>query len=239
MAEKLPLKLVDIGSGLGELREFAATDTLSWSKVSSTPTTLAGYGITDGATLPGLTASVTELNYTDGVTSAIQTQFTGKLSLTGGTMTGALTLQAGSVLEAGRYIDFHYDSALDHDVRLETSDAATTGAGILTLTASGGFVCTGNITAYSDIRLKENIELIPDALAKACSLRGVTFDRVDTGLRQCGLIAQEVQKVLPEAVMVGADENETLAVAYGNIVGLLVEAIKELKAEIDELKGGQ
>ena len=51
------------------------------------------------------------------------------------------------------------------------------------------------------------------------------------------MIAQEVQAVLPEAVVVGSDENETLSVAYGNMVGLLIEAIKELKAEIDILKG--
>ena len=54
------------------------------------------------------------------------------------------------------------------------------------------------------------------------------------GARQTGVVAQEVQKVLPEAVM---DNGEALAVAYGNMVGLLIEAIKELKSEVDQLKG--
>ena len=68
-------------------------------------------------------------------------------------------------------------------------------------------------------------------------LRGVTYDRIDKGMaRQTGVIAQEVQAVLPEAVTVAEDEMKTLSVTYGNMVGLLIEAIKELKAEEDALK---
>ena len=68
------------------------------------------------------------------------------------------------------------------------------------------------------------------------SINGVTFNRTDLNLgrKQTGLIAQELQKVLPEAVIETSDG--TLAVAYGNVVGLLVEAIKELKSEIEVLK---
>ena len=100
---------------------------------------------------------------------------------------------------------------------------------------SGNTVSTGNVTAYSDIRLKKDIELIPNALDKVLALRGVTYERIDSGERQTGVIAQEVQAVLPEAVMEGNDEDKTLSVAYGNLVGLLIEAIKELKAEVEEL----
>ena len=71
---------------------------------------------------------------------------------------------------------------------------------------------------------------------KVSSLTGYTFDRIDTGESQTGLIAQDVLKVLPEAV--GCAEDGTLTLAYGNLVGLLVEAIKELKGEIEELKRG-
>ena len=63
---------------------------------------------------------------------------------------------------------------------------------------------------------------------------GYTYTRKDTGARQTGVVAQEVQEVLPEAVM---DNGDRLSVAYGNMVGLLIEAIKELKAEVDQLKG--
>ena len=104
---------------------------------------------------------------------------------------------------------------------------------------------SGNVTAYSDIRVKENIEHIPNALDKVCQLNGYTFDRTDvtfddqgqpeTPYRQTGVIAQEVLKVLPEAVM--GDEDGHYSVAYGNMVGLLIEAVKELKAEVEELKG--
>jgi hypothetical protein len=104
---------------------------------------------------------------------------------------------------------------------------------------------SGNVTAYSDIRVKTNIEHIPDALSKVCELNGYTFDRTDvtfdengvpdTPPRQTGVIAQEVLEVLPEAVI--GDEEGHYSVAYGNMVGILIEAIKELKNEIETLKG--
>ena len=103
------------------------------------------------------------------------------------------------------------------------------------LDARGDVTSTGEITAYSDIRLKTNIELIPDALGKVLQLRGVTFTRIDSGIHATGLIAQEVQKVLPQAVK-EAPEGDILTVNYGSMVGLLVESIKDLKAELDAVK---
>jgi hypothetical protein len=100
---------------------------------------------------------------------------------------------------------------------------------------------SGNVTAYSDRRVKTNIEPIENALEKVEQLGGYTFDRVDvenedgTPVRQTGVIAQEVQAVLPEAVM-QTGEDEHLSVAYGNMVGLLIEAVKELKTEVADLK---
>jgi hypothetical protein len=99
---------------------------------------------------------------------------------------------------------------------------------------TGDFTSPGNVTAYSDARLKTNVQTITDALHTVTQLRGVTFDKNDrAGL---GVIAQEVREILPELVAEGMDENKTLSVAYGNMVGLLIEAIKELKAEVDELR---
>jgi hypothetical protein len=104
------------------------------------------------------------------------------------------------------------------------------------LHVNGDITATGNVTAYSDIRLKDNIEKIDDALSKVSLLSGYTFDRTDVDTpRQTGVISQEVQAVLPEAVT--ETDDGTLTVAYGNMMGLMIEAIKELKAEIDELKG--
>ena len=103
---------------------------------------------------------------------------------------------------------------------------------------------SGDVTAYSDIRVKTNLERIPDALEKVQKLNGYTFDRTDVKYddegnptvpaRQTGVVAQEVLEVLPEAVR--GSEEEHYSVSYGNMVGLLIEAIKDLKAEIDELK---
>ena len=99
----------------------------------------------------------------------------------------------------------------------------------------GNILASGNITAFSDIKLKDNIEVIPNALDKVVQIRGVTFDRIDEEVpRQSGVIAQEVEKVLPEVVITNKDGIKS--VAYGNLVGLLIESIKELKVEVNELK---
>ena len=105
-----------------------------------------------------------------------------------------------------------------------------------------GIWTTGNITAYSDISVKTNLERIPDALSKVCQINGYTYDRTDyepdsEGImpetRQAGVVAQEVEKVLPEVV---SGEEGNKAVAYGNMVSLLIEAIKEQQGQIEDLK---
>ncbi len=91
---------------------------------------------------------------------------------------------------------------------------------------------SGNVTAYSDIRLKTDLIKIPDALNKVTSLNGYTYTRTDTGVRQTGVIAQELIEVLPEAV---STAGEHMSVAYGNMAGLLIEAIKELNEKVTVL----
>tara|TARA_R110000737_G_scaffold155920_1_gene184704 strand:- start:1092 stop:2789 length:1698 start_codon:yes stop_codon:yes gene_type:complete len=103
-----------------------------------------------------------------------------------------------------------------------------------TFNDNGSFTASGNITAYSDERLKSDIVTIPNALETVCKLRGVNF--IKDGEASTGVIAQEVQKVIPEVVLQG---DEYLSVAYGNLVGVLIEAVKELKAEVETLKKGQ
>ena len=103
-------------------------------------------------------------------------------------------------------------------------------------TTSTGITVTGDVNSTSDIRAKKNIETIEGALEKVSLLRGVTFDwDNDVEERATGVIAQDVEKVLPEAVRDNA-ETGFKSVAYGNMVGLLVEAIKEQQTQIDELK---
>ena len=112
----------------------------------------------------------------------------------------------------------------------------------MSLDSSGNLVASGNITAYgspSDIKLKENIEVIDNALDKVKQLKGITYDLKSDGNRLTGLVAQDLEKVLPEAVYTAKnlEDEEHLAIRYGNTVGLLVEAIKELEARVKELEG--
>jgi len=122
------------------------------------------------------------------------------------------------------------------------SDAGGTMTG--SLAVSGSISATGNVTAYgstSDRRVKKDVEVIENALSKVNALTGYTFLYNNSTERLTGVMAQEVQAVLPEAVyeseavLEGTDEH-ILAVRHGNMVGLLIEAIKELSAEVDLLK---
>ena len=99
--------------------------------------------------------------------------------------------------------------------------------------AQGPILSTANITAFSDIRSKENISTIENGLSKTLTLNGVLYTDKETQQRRTGLIAQDVLAVLPEAVHTTADGYYSLA--YGNLVGLLVQAIKELNAKVDSL----
>ena len=175
-------------------------------------------GCPQSSTAPTVAASLTRKDYVDG-------QVATRLPLAGGTLTGNLTIPNRMFLSVGPFSVY----------------SEATSAGMLIndgwgyyVDTSGNLNVTGNVTAYSDIRLKTDLVKIPDALNKVEQLTGYTYQRIDTKERQTGLVAQDVQKVLPEAVL--ASEDGTLALAYGNLVGLLVEAIKELKAEVKELR---
>jgi hypothetical protein len=101
---------------------------------------------------------------------------------------------------------------------------------------SGNLTMLGNITAYSDIRKKKDITTIENALDMVSRMRGVRFRRIDTDQAGVGVIAQEMLEVLPEVVQQGIGNDDTMSVAYGNIVGVLIEAIKEQQAHINKLE---
>lgn len=120
-----------------------------------------------------------------------------------------------------------------------TSGIATTATTILTLTEStatvNGTLSATNVNSSSDVSLKDNITTIPNALDKVLEMRGVEYDRNDLdGQHQIGVIAQEIEKVIPEVV--SQDETSGLkSVSYGNITAVLIESVKELSSKVDEL----
>jgi len=213
-----------------------------------TPRTLAYTDHAAGSLTPGFTITLTggasgqsalfngAGNVNIPVTSANDNT---KVPLAGGTMTGNLVMNAPVIwttpVSGGQNIGISHDS--NDKLNFGKFSAANAWQGtLMTLDKVGTLLSIGNVGAFSDARLKTNVEIIPDALNKVCSLRGVTYDRIDTKQRQTGVIAQEVREVLPEAVMEGDDDNKTLSVAYGNMAGLFIEAFKEMRAEIDTLK---
>ena len=111
---------------------------------------------------------------------------------------------------------------------------------------SGNVTATGNVTAYSDIRLKEDIEPIEGALERVGKLQGVEYTRKSTGKREIGFVAQSVIEHEPSLVDImdtstaHTDEafSDLHVMKYQNTVALLVEAVKELKAEVAELRAG-
>ena len=144
------------------------------------------------------------------------------------------------------YVSNGGNKTYHHDVSLNTSTYFTGGS---TKTVeidgdTGNAIFSGDVTTYgsaSDERLKENIEPIDNALAKVLEINGYTFNYKDNPEKRLpGVIAQEIEKVLPEVVYnadnVNGDEEEYKAVRYAHVVPLLIEAIKELTGKVNDLE---
>ena len=129
--------------------------------------------------------------------------------------------------------DFVIQSLIsDKDMIFKGNDSGSVITALtLDMSAAGAATFNNDVTAFSDERLKTDIKTIDNALSKVCDMRGVYFNR--DGAAGTGVIAQEIQNILPEVVH---DKQEYLSVAYGNMVGVLIEAIKELKKEVETLK---
>ena len=190
--------------------------------------------------------------YHDGSNSYIKDNGTGNLFYRGGTQTfqNAAGSKTMMVLNAANSVDLHYNNTK----KFETTNAGVTITGSLyvsgsygsdlgAISASGDIVADGDIIAYnaSDKNLKDNIQVIKGSLNKIGDIRGVEFDWNDKspGWAQerghdVGVIAQEVQKVVPEIVV--ERKNGYLGVDYKRLVPLLIESIKELKEEVEILK---
>ena len=101
---------------------------------------------------------------------------------------------------------------------------------------SGNFTVRGTVNAQSDISSKKNIVQITDHFKILDGIRGVRFNWIENDKPSAGLIAQEVQEVIPELIH---KEGEKLSLNYNGMIGVLVEAVKELKAEIEKLKAAK
>ena len=233
---------------------ITGTSVSAGSGTISTSGSVAGgtlYGVLAGSnTISGSSLSLsTALSIANGGTGATTAQ-TAINALVGGTATSGYYLRGNGTnvvmagISAGDVPTLN-QSTTGSAGSLSTSFTADyilygTGTGVpafssnLTFT-SNILTCSNDVVAYSDRNIKTDIEPILDALSKVSRIGGYTFTRTDVQSgRRTGVIAQEVREVLPEAVY--ETENGTLTVAYGNMVGLLIEAIKELREEVLELK---
>jgi len=106
----------------------------------------------------------------------------------------------------------------------------------LQMDMSGNLTMAGDVTAFSDARVKTNVKTIENALDKTLALRGVSYNRTDSDdtKTKIGVIAQETLEVVPEVV--NQDNSGMYNVSYGNMAALFIEAIKEQQAQIEELK---
>ena len=189
----------DDASNLDQFIRSGGSDTLliaSPTEIDITATTIDMNGnldVSGSITLGGtaITSTAAELNILDGVTSTAS-----ELNLVDGITAGTVSASKAVIVDSNKDI-----------------------SGFRNISNTGTITASGDITAFSDERLKSDIETIDNALDKVMNMRGVSYTKqAEKGI---GVIAQEIEKVLPEVVTDG----EYKSVAYGNIVGVLIEAI--------------
>jgi hypothetical protein len=191
-------------------------------------------------TLDTLNELAAALNDDENFATTVTNSLASKANLSGATFTGVVTATSGFLGNlTGDLIGEVNATAFD------TNSSGVVVTGILTATSgnfsgivtSSGANISGVVTATdfnsaSDIKLKNNVTVIDKALDKVSQLDGVSFDWKDTGRSSLGVIAQDVEKVLPE--LVSGEENKT--VNYNGLVGLLIQCVKEQQKEIEELR---
>lgn len=148
----------------------------------------------------------------------------------GGTGGTTITIADDTTTNATRHVVFSAATS-------GTATTLNTSGSNLTFNPSTGDLGAVGFNTTSDERLKENIQPITDALNVVDLLEGKTYQFIASGKKSSGVIAQELFDVLPD--LVTEDEQGYLSVSYMGIVPYLIEAIKELRKEVELLKGGQ
>jgi hypothetical protein len=219
-------------------------------------TQIADVTVSNSATFTGLTsgALVFDTLQLNNTANAVLGSNNGALNCLGGAIFGrdiilrstteATSLTGGALTVSGGV-------AVGKRLTVGGNVGIGTGSPNYPLHVVGNIYSTADMISFSDRRQKADIVTIENALAKVGEMRGVYFTNVNTNRRATGVIAQEMQQVLPEVVSCGSNDNECgsnecasneggefLGVAYGNIVGVLIEAIKELQQRVEELERG-
>jgi len=207
-------------------------------------------GTIDGATLTGNTGDISQWTndsgYTTNAGTVTSVGITGTGITVGGspiTTSGSITLtidndQTGNITTIGQdSTDYYHINTVSHDWYIDGSlDMRLEDDGDLQV---GGDVIAYSTVATSDINLKDNIKKVDNALDKLKELNGVTFDWKHNGKASAGLIAQDVEKVLPSAITEAKELNGDEVykhVNYNQVISILVEAIKELSDKVDSNK---
>lgn len=207
-------------------------------------------GVSLGSTLNSLTAG-SYINYNSGTTyngSAART-----ISVAGTSINSASTLVArdgSGDFTAGTVTGSAFNATTADPFRVNGTTVINSNRSLINVvngnfsgivTASSisatngnfaGIITATDFNSTSDINLKENIQTVENPLETIQSLRGVSFDWKESGKKSYGVIAQELQEVLPELIGGG----EIKSVNYNGLIGVLIEAVKELSAEVEELK---
>jgi hypothetical protein len=237
-----------ISTFLGSVRVLGTTD--STNTVTGIVTVAGGVGISRNLNV-GAGLSVSGISTFAGITTVTgPTLFTKQLNVSGlstfndlyvagiSTFIGTVTFAAGTINLGDSDTDnVIFNADVNSDILPNTDDAYDIGSAAVSkrwrhASFAGIITCT-DLNSTSDINLKENIKQIDDPLSKVLQINGVTFNWKNTQEESVGVIAQEVEKVLPQLVK---ETEGKKSLNYNGLIGLLVEAIKEQQNQIDELK---
>jgi hypothetical protein len=234
----------DIVTGAGISVSKLSASTISGITLGNNLETLSFGTYLTGTSYNGSTSVMIATNATSANTTSTIVARDGSGNFTAGTITASNFTSTGdlsirNINSTGIITCANFTSTGDLSIRNINSTGIITCANftstgdlsIRNINSTGIITCT-DLNSTSDINLKENIKTVDNALETISALRGVSFDWKNTGKSSIGVIAQELERVLPELVTDG----DPKTVNYNGLIGVLIEAVKELSEEVHELK---